>query len=167
MSEQENVLKHKGLQGSVEVSFEDNVLHGRVLCINDLVTFEAQTPEGLRQAFETQVNEYMEFCEDEGVVPDKPFSGGWIPVYEQLPDIGQVVLAYFPHRTTMKVDIEELMELREAPVSFSSETVYTGVFWSESDYDDITHWMPLPKPPHQAEEDDIEGKMQDLLHQRG
>ena len=150
---QENTLEYKGLQGSVEVSLEDDVLHGKILRIVDLVTFEAQTPEGLRQAFETQVDEYMEFCEEEGVVPDNPFSGGWIPVYEQLPDIGQVVLAYFPHRTTMKVDIEELMELREAPVSFSSETIYTGSAWSESDSDDITHWMPLPKPPHQAEEE--------------
>jgi len=72
MSEQR--LEYSGLQGSVEVSLEDSVLHGRVLCIDDLVTFEAQTPEGLRQAFEQQVNEYLAFCEEEGVVPDKPFS---------------------------------------------------------------------------------------------
>ena len=156
MSEQENVLKYRGLQGSAEVSLEDNVLHGKILHITDLVTFEAQTPEGLRQAFEQQVDEYLVFCEEEGVVPDNPFIGRWIPVHKQLPDIGQIVLAYFPHRTAMKVDIEEMMELREAPVSFSSETMYTGIAWSESDYDDITHWMPLPKPPHQAEEKDDE-----------
>ena len=65
MSEQENVLKYRGLQGSAEVSLEDNVLHGKILHITDLVTFEAQTPEGLRQAFETQVDEYLIFCEEE------------------------------------------------------------------------------------------------------
>lgn len=71
MSEQR--LEYKGYQGSVEVSLEDNVLHGKILHIVDLVTFEALTPDGLRQAFETQVDEYMEFCENEGVVPDKPW----------------------------------------------------------------------------------------------
>ena len=67
-----NFLEYKGYQGSVEVSLEDNVLHGRVLCIDDLVTFEAQTPEGLRRAFKQQVDEYLIFCEEEGVAPDKP-----------------------------------------------------------------------------------------------
>jgi len=70
----EQRLEYKGYQGSVEVSLEDSVLHGRVLCIDDLVTFEAQTPDGLRQAFKQQVDEYLVFCEEEGVVPDKPFS---------------------------------------------------------------------------------------------
>jgi predicted HicB family RNase H-like nuclease len=69
-----NFLEYKGYQGSVEVSLEDDVLHGKILRITDLVTFEAKTPDGLRRAFEQQVNEYMGFCEDEGVVPDKPFS---------------------------------------------------------------------------------------------
>lgn len=70
-----NVLEYRGYQGSIEVSLEDDVLHGQVLHIVDLVTYEAQTPEGLRQAFEEQVNEYLAFCEEEGVSPDKPYSG--------------------------------------------------------------------------------------------
>ena len=69
-----NLLEYKKYQGSVEVSLEDNVLHGKILHIVDLVTFEAQTPKGLRQAFEQQVDEYLIFCEEEGVAPDKPFS---------------------------------------------------------------------------------------------
>jgi hypothetical protein len=36
---------------------------------------------------------------------------------------------------------------REAPVSWSSATIETGLGWDDSDYDDITHWMPLPLPP--------------------
>ena len=72
MSEQR--LEYKGYQGSVEVSLEDDVLHGKILRITDLVTFEAKTPDGLRQAFEQEVDEYLVFCEEEGVAPDKPFS---------------------------------------------------------------------------------------------
>lgn len=69
------VLEYKGYQGSIEVSLEDNVLHGKILHIVDLVTFEAQSPEALRHAFEQEVDEYLAFCEEEGVDPDKPFSG--------------------------------------------------------------------------------------------
>lgn len=72
-----NVLEYKGYQGSVEVSVEDNVLHGKILHIVDLVTFEAQTPEGLQQAFEEEVDEYLAFCAEEGVEPDKPFKGSF------------------------------------------------------------------------------------------
>jgi predicted HicB family RNase H-like nuclease len=68
-------MEYKGYQGSIEVSLEDNVLHGKILHIVDLVTFEAQTPDGLRQAFEGEVDEYLTFCEEEGVAPDKPFKG--------------------------------------------------------------------------------------------
>jgi len=67
-----NLLEYKGCQGSVEVSLEDGILHGKILRITDLVTFEAQTPEGLRRAFKQQVDEYLIFCEEEGVAPDKP-----------------------------------------------------------------------------------------------
>lgn len=69
------VLEYKGYQGSIETSVEDNVLHGKILHIVDLVTFEGQTPLELKQAFEEQVDEYLEFCREEGVAPDKPFKG--------------------------------------------------------------------------------------------
>jgi len=60
-----NLLEYKGCQGSVEVSLADGILHGKILRITDLVTFEAQTPEGLRRAFKQQVDEYLIFCEEE------------------------------------------------------------------------------------------------------
>lgn len=72
-----NVLEYKGYQGSIEVSIEDKVLHGKILHIVDLVTFEAQTPEGLEQAFQEEVDEYLAFCKEEGVEPDKPFKGSF------------------------------------------------------------------------------------------
>lgn len=69
------VLEYRGYQGSVECSIEDGVLHGKILHIVDLVTFEAETPVGLKQAFEESVDDYLETCVEEGVDPDKPYSG--------------------------------------------------------------------------------------------
>jgi predicted HicB family RNase H-like nuclease len=69
------ILEHKGFQGSVEFSFENNVLFGKILHINDLVSFEAESPVGLHEAFVEAVEDYLETCADLGVEPNKPFSG--------------------------------------------------------------------------------------------
>ena len=69
------VMEYKGYQGSVDFSLEDRVLHGKILHINDLVTFEAESIAALEEAFREAVEDYLEFCEEEGVDPDKPCSG--------------------------------------------------------------------------------------------
>lgn len=68
-------MDYKGYFGSVEVSMEDNVLHGKIECINDLVTYEAGGPAELRVAFEEAVDDYLETCEVLGKEPDKAMSG--------------------------------------------------------------------------------------------
>lgn len=68
-------LQHRGYLGSVQMSLEDNCLYGEVLFINDLVNYEAQTPEQLQTAFAEAVDDYLKRCEAEGLDPDKPCSG--------------------------------------------------------------------------------------------
>lgn len=70
-----SVMSHLGYQGTVEVSIEDDVLHGKILHINDLVTYEADTPADLKAEFIAAVEDYLEFCKSKGLSPDKPFSG--------------------------------------------------------------------------------------------
>ena len=70
-----NMLNYKGYFGSVEVSVEDDVLHGKIQCVNDLVTYEAETPGGLKAAFEEAVDDYLDTCKQLGKSPDKPMSG--------------------------------------------------------------------------------------------
>ena len=69
------MMQYNGYHGSVEVSVEDNVLHGSIQFINDLVTYEAETPEKLRHEFEAAVDDYLETCRELGKEPDKEFSG--------------------------------------------------------------------------------------------
>ena len=69
------MLAHKGYNGSIETSVEDNVLHGKVLCINDLVTYEATTLIELKKEFIAAVDDYLETCKLAEKTPDKPFSG--------------------------------------------------------------------------------------------
>lgn len=68
-------MKHKGFTGSYEISFEDDCLHGRVLFIDDLISYEGSTPAELKQAFIDAVDRYVDHCEKTGKPPNKPYSG--------------------------------------------------------------------------------------------
>lgn len=70
-------LTYKGYSGSVDISIEDNCLHGKIEFINDLVTFEGSTPIELKIAFEEAVDRYLVYCKKTGTIPDKPFSGSF------------------------------------------------------------------------------------------
>jgi predicted HicB family RNase H-like nuclease len=45
--------------------------------VRDLVSYEAEQLGQLRIAFENAVDNYLETCEREGLMPDKPFDGSF------------------------------------------------------------------------------------------
>ncbi|MGR8934828.1 MAG: type II toxin-antitoxin system HicB family antitoxin [Gammaproteobacteria bacterium] len=70
-------FKYKHYDGSIEASIEDNCLHGKILFIADLVTYEASTVEELRKEFESAVDDYLKTCEEVGIEAKKPFKGSF------------------------------------------------------------------------------------------
>lgn len=52
-------MEYKGYKGSQEFSKEYNVYFGRLLDINDLVNYEAETKEDLKKEFELAVEGYI------------------------------------------------------------------------------------------------------------
>lgn len=69
------MMTYKGYTANLEVDVEAEIIFGRVLDINDVVTFKGRTVEEARQEFYKSVDDYLAFCEDLGEEPDKPFSG--------------------------------------------------------------------------------------------
>lgn len=69
------VLQYNGYYGSVDFSIDDGVLYGKILFINDLVTYEAETLPGLITAFHEEVDDYIDFCRQVGKEPEKSFKG--------------------------------------------------------------------------------------------
>jgi predicted HicB family RNase H-like nuclease len=69
------LLSHKGYNGSIETSLSDDVLHGKILFINDLVTFEAESVAQLKAEFVAAVDDYLETCDAIGKKPEKALSG--------------------------------------------------------------------------------------------
>ena len=70
-----NVIRYKGFLGSVEASPEDKCLYGKLLYINDLVTYEAETVADLEAEFKSSIDDYCETCKKLGREPMKPFKG--------------------------------------------------------------------------------------------
>ena len=66
-------LHYKGYIGSVQYSQEDDVLHGKLQGIGALVNYEGEDLKTLKLAFEEAVDSYLEFCEEVGEAPEKPF----------------------------------------------------------------------------------------------
>ncbi len=66
-----NILKYKGYEGSVEFYADDRIFHGRLLGINDIITFQGDSVEGIEKDFQEVVEDYLEACADHGNEPEK------------------------------------------------------------------------------------------------
>jgi predicted HicB family RNase H-like nuclease len=69
------MMEYKGYLAHIEFDDEANLLHGEVINIRDVVTFQGQSVSELRQAFKDSVEDYLIFCAEREEEPDRPFSG--------------------------------------------------------------------------------------------
>ena len=71
-------MEYKGYSAKVEFDEDANAFHGEVINLRDVVTFEGETVDELRQAFQESVDDYLEFCAERGEEPEKPYSGKFV-----------------------------------------------------------------------------------------
>jgi len=69
------MLQYKGYTGRVELDDEAGIFHGEVLDLRDVVTFQGRSVDELTQAFRDSIDDYLEFCAEQGKEPSKPFTG--------------------------------------------------------------------------------------------
>jgi predicted HicB family RNase H-like nuclease len=69
------MMEYKGYIGKVEFDEKAGVFHGEVINLRDVITFEGESVQELRQAFQESVEDYLQFCAERGEAPGKPFSG--------------------------------------------------------------------------------------------
>jgi predicted HicB family RNase H-like nuclease len=72
-------MEYKGYTGRI-TALDDSqgILHGEVVGIDDVVTFQGKTAEELVQAFRDSVDDYLAFCEELSEPPEKPYSGRFL-----------------------------------------------------------------------------------------
>lgn len=68
-------LTYKGYTGTIEASIEDGCLHGQILFITDIITYEGNTVDDIKTSFEEAVDHYLAYCQDTGKPANKPYSG--------------------------------------------------------------------------------------------
>lgn len=104
-----NVLEYKGYFGTVEFSAKDNILLGKVLGVNGLVSYEGDSITELRTDFENAVDDYVASCEELGIEPEKSYKGSFnVRISPQL----HKALAVFAvtHNITLNATVEKALE---------------------------------------------------------
>ncbi len=69
------MLTYTGYVGIAEFDAEDLMLYGKVIGLRDVIGFEGSSGEELEASFHRAVDGYLEFCKEDGVEPEKPYSG--------------------------------------------------------------------------------------------
>ena len=69
------MLSHKGYSGTVKFDADEEIFHGEVSGLRDVVTFQGRSVREIKRAFRDSIDDYLELCEQTGRSPDKPFSG--------------------------------------------------------------------------------------------
>jgi predicted HicB family RNase H-like nuclease len=72
------MMEYKGYFAKVEFDDEANTFHGEVINLRDVITFEGETVDELRKAFNDSIEDYLEFCAERGEDPEKPYSGKFL-----------------------------------------------------------------------------------------
>jgi predicted HicB family RNase H-like nuclease len=104
-------LEYKGYTGSIEYSPEDNLLYGKVLGINGLISFEGETGNLLEKDFKVAIDTYLDDCVKTGKSPEKPFKGSFnvrIPVYLHQ----KAALLAIESKTSLNHFVAEAIRLR-------------------------------------------------------
>ena len=72
------MMEYKGYFAKVEFDDEASIFYGEVINLRDVITFQGQAVDELRQAFRDSVDDYLEFCAERGEEPEKPYSGKFV-----------------------------------------------------------------------------------------
>jgi len=73
-----DTMKYRGYEAMIGYEDEDEVLYGRVLGIRDVITFEGTCIEELKRSFQETIDDYLQYCEEKGIQPEKSYSGNFI-----------------------------------------------------------------------------------------
>lgn len=135
-----DILEYKNYFATVHFTAEDEVFHGKIIGINDLVSFEGTTVKELKAAFQEAVEDYLETCQVIGKDPDKAYKGSFnvrIPsdLHREaaqyasiknisLNDLVKQAIAYVLSKPPDKLNINSILSL----LMILSPAIFAGFF---------------------------------------
>ena len=70
-----DILQYKDYVASIHFSSADEVFYGKILGIDDLISFEGASVKELKKSFQEAVEDYLETCKELGKEPNKTYKG--------------------------------------------------------------------------------------------
>ena len=70
-----NIMSYRGYTARMDFDPDDKIIVGRVLDIDDIITFHGTSVAEFESALHSAVDGYIAACEQLGQAPDKPASG--------------------------------------------------------------------------------------------
>ena len=72
------MIEYKGYTGVFEFDPSIDAFHGRVIGLQDIVTFEGRSVAELRSEMEESVEDYLSLCAEVGREPERPYRGEFL-----------------------------------------------------------------------------------------
>ena len=69
------MMEYKGYIGVVEYDEKAKIFHGDVINTRDVITFQGKSVDEIEKAFKDSIEDYIEWCQQDGINPEKPYSG--------------------------------------------------------------------------------------------
>ena len=70
-----NTMSYRGYTASMTFDTEDKIIVGRVLDVDDIISFHGESISEFETNFHMVVDDYISACEQLGSAPEKPASG--------------------------------------------------------------------------------------------
>jgi predicted HicB family RNase H-like nuclease len=70
-----NKMSYKGYTASMTFDAEDKIIVGRVLDVDDIISFHGESVAKFEASFQVVIDDYISACEKLGSAPEKPASG--------------------------------------------------------------------------------------------
>lgn len=70
-----NTMSYRGYTARVEFDERDDIFIGHVSGARDTISFHADNVADLKAEFHRSVDDYLAYCAEKGISPDKPASG--------------------------------------------------------------------------------------------
>ena len=69
------MMTYKGYIAVVEYDDQNKILVGSVINTRTVITFQADRASDLEKEFHESVDDYIAWCEEDGIEPERPYSG--------------------------------------------------------------------------------------------
>ena len=69
------MLTYKDYIAKINFDENENIFHGEIINLKDVITFQGSSVDELKKAFIESVDDYLEFCRIRNEKPDTPLNG--------------------------------------------------------------------------------------------